>query len=148
MGRSVNRATILGNVGADPEIRTTQGGGKVANFSIATTQQWNDAHGQKQEKTQWHRVVAWDNPKGAKLATLTEQYVNRGDKIYLEGQIEYRSWTDKDGNTRYSTELIAREITLLQGKPAATGANPARKPKAAEPGEFEDMPEGDDDLPF
>src|SRR4051812_39891070 len=101
MSRSLNRATLIGNLGSDPEVRSTSNGGKVANFSIATTRQWTGQAGDKQEKTEWHRIVAWDNAKGAKLASLIEQYVKKGDKLYVDGRIEYREWTDKENQKRF-----------------------------------------------
>lgn len=157
MSRSLNRVTLIGNVGADPEVRTTPGGGRVAQFSLATSRRWTGQNGDQQEKTEWHRVIAWDNARGAKLANLCEQYVKKGDKLYVEGRIEYRQWEDKDKQTRYATEIIANEIILLGGRgSAATGEDrPARAPAGArsksadedfEP--FDGTAEGDDDLPF
>jgi single-strand DNA-binding protein len=158
--------TLIGNVGADPEIRTA-GSGRVAQFSLATTRQWTSQTGEKQEKTEWHRVVAWDSARGAKLANIVEQYVKKGDKLYIEGRIEYRQWQDKENQTRYSTEINANEIILLGGRggggggggggddarPARTSAPPKTKAGAAagESGEFEEFEGGmaeDDDLPF
>jgi single-strand DNA-binding protein len=119
MAKSINRATLLGNVGADPEVRATSNGGRVATVSLATTRTWNDASGQKQEKTQWHRVILWNAAKGAKLADITEKYVKKGDRLLVEGEIEYRSWEDAEGVQRYSTEINARDLTLLSPPPAA-----------------------------
>lgn len=117
MSRSLNKVTIIGNLGADPEVRSTANGGRVATLSVATSRQWKNAAGEKQEKTEWHRVVLWNNAKGAKLADLAEKYCHKGDKIYVEGAIEYRSWEDKEGQTRYTTEISAREIILLGDGP-------------------------------
>jgi len=162
MSRSVNRVTLIGNVGADPEVRAA-GGGRVATFSVATTRQWTSQAGEKQEKTEWHHIVAWDNARGAKLADVVEKYVKKGDKIYVEGRIEYRQWQDKENQTRYSTEINASEIVLLGGRGGAGGgdeggrparaAAPAKAPaKAGADGadfeEFADATEDDDDLPF
>src|SRR5688572_7797952 len=108
MARSLNRVQLIGNLGADPEVRSTANGGRVANLSLATSRQWKGASGDKQEKTEWHRVVIWNN-KGSNLADIAERYCKKGDKIYVEGSIEYRSWQDKEGQTRYTTEINARE---------------------------------------
>jgi single-strand DNA-binding protein len=160
----LNRVTLIGNVGADPEIRTTPGGGRVAQFSLATTRQWTGQSGDKQEKTEWHRVVAWDSARGAKLANVIEQYVKKGDKLYIEGRIEYRQWQDKENQTRYSTEINANEVILLGGRGGAGGGGgeggapprSASQPRAktapaAAGGEFEEFGDAegdDDDLPF
>jgi single-strand DNA-binding protein len=160
MSRSLNRAQLIGNLGADPEVRSTANGGRVANMSIATSRQWKGASGDKQEKTEWHKVVLWNN-KGANLADIAERYCKKGDKVYVEGGIEYRTWQDKEGQTRYMTEIIARELILLSGKgdggeafsaPKAAGAARATAGAAAKDESFEDFPEAldaeDDDLPF
>ncbi|HYH79393.1 MAG TPA: single-stranded DNA-binding protein, partial [Longimicrobium sp.] len=102
---------LIGNTGSDPEIRTIPNGARVAQFSVATSRRWNDKNGQQQEKTEWHRVVAWE-----KLVDVIERYVKKGDRIYVEGEIEYRQYQDKDGVTKYATEIRAREILLLGGK--------------------------------
>ncbi len=112
MSRSLNKVTLIGNLGSDPEIRSTPGGGRVAQFSLATSRTWNDQNGGKQEKTEWHRCVVW-NSKASQLADIVERYVKKGDKLYVEGRIEYRQWQDKDGQTRYSTEINVRELTML-----------------------------------
>lgn len=163
MSRSLNKVTLIGNLGQDPEVRSTSTGGRVANFSLATSRQWSGQGGDKQEKTEWHKVVAWNNAKGGTgLADVVERFCKKGDKVYVEGRIEYRSWQDKDGQTRYTTEIIANEIILLSGKggggeagftgakaPAAAGA--ASK-KEGKPEAFDDVPAAfdgeEDDLPF
>ncbi len=114
MARSLNKVMIIGNVGGDPEIRTLPNGGRVAQFSVATSRRWNDKNGQQQEKTEWHRIVAWDKP--ANLVDLVERYLRKGDRVYVEGEIEYRQYQDKDGATRHITEIRARELVLLGGK--------------------------------
>lgn len=162
MSRSLNKVTLIGNLGADPEIRSTSGGNKVANFSVATSRQWTSASGEKQEKTEWHKCVAWNQgSRGTGLADIIERYVKKGDKIYVEGSIEYRQWEDKEKQTRYVTEINVREIILLGGRggDAASydaGSRPARatagaKSAAATNDGFEEFPaamDGDDDLPF
>ena len=155
MSRSVNKVTLVGNVGADPEIRSTSGGNKVAQFSLATSRQWNSASGEKQEKTEWHKCVAW-NAKGSGLADIIERYVKKGDKLFVEGRIEYRQYEDKDKQTRYVTEINVREIVLLGGGRGGDGeGRPMRATAGAKSGGasdgFEEFPaamDGDDDLPF
>ena len=170
MSRSLNKVTLIGNLGNDPEVRSTTGGNRVATFSLATSRSWNDQSGNRQEKTEWHRCVVW-NTKGSQLADIVEKYVHKGDKLYVEGRIEYRQWQDKDGQTRYSTEINVRELIMLGG-PRGGGSDydgegggatrPSRAaagksaPKGATGGtggdDFEDFPgaleDEDDDLPF
>ncbi len=164
MSRSLNKATLIGNVGQDPEVRATQNGGRVATFSLATTRTWNGPSGDRQEKTEWHRCVVWNTgTKGQGLADVVEKYVKKGDKLYVEGRIEYRQWQDKENVTRYTTEINVRELLLLgaprggdyEGESAAprTGRTAqATKASPATSGEFEDFPgalrDEDDDLPF
>jgi single-strand DNA-binding protein len=154
--------TLIGNLGNDPEIRTTNSGTKVAQFSVATSRQWNSPSGEKQEKTEWHKCVAWNGgTKGSGLADIIERYVKKGDKIYVEGRIEYRQYEDKDKVTKYITEINVREILLLGGKgggdfdgapaPRRASSAPAAG-KAKSGGDFEEFPGAldgeDDDLPF
>ncbi|MEO7999479.1 MAG: single-stranded DNA-binding protein, partial [Gemmatimonadaceae bacterium] len=166
--RSLNKVTLIGNVGSDPEVRTVTGGGKVAQFSLATSRNWNDQSGAKQEKTEWHRCVIW-NTRFSTLADVAEKYVRKGEKIYVEGEIEYRQWQDKDGQTRYTTEIKVRELILLGGRSGGSGgdedeggpprrsAAPAQRAKPAannnaNSDNFDDFPgalqDEDDDLPF
>lgn len=161
MSRSLNKATLIGNVGSDPEVRSTANGGRVATFSLATSNIWNDASGTKQEKTEWHRCVAWNQGKQT-LADVVERYVKKGEKVFVEGEIQYRQWQDKDGQTRYTTEIKVRELILLGGRGGAgddeaprRSAAPARAPSKASAGgsdDFADFPgalqDEDDDLPF
>jgi single-strand DNA-binding protein len=166
VSRSLNKVMLIGNLGNDPEVRSTSGGNRVATFSLATSRSWNDAAGSKQEKTEWHRCVVW-NTKSSQLADIVERYVKKGDKIYVEGRIEYRQWQDKEGQTRYSTEINVRELIMLgspRGGPSpdvegdggtarASRAPAAQKAKATAGGDdFEDFPgaleDEDDDLPF
>lgn len=157
MSRSLNKVTLIGNIGADPEIRTTPNGSKVAQFSLATSRQWNSASGEKQEKTEWHKCVAWNaGSKGTGLADIIEKYVKKGDKLYVEGRVEYRQYEDKDKQTRYVTEINVREILLLGGGRGGEGFESSRPARAAAGGKggdsgFSDFPEAmdsDDDLPF
>lgn len=144
MSRSLNSVQLIGNVGNDPETRTPSQNTKVATFSLATSRQWKSGD-EKQEKTEWHRVVAWD-VKGTGLATIAEKYIKKGDKIYVSGSIEYSQWKDKEGQTRYTTEIKAREIILL-------GGNGEREPARATASKgFDDFPaaleDEEDSLPF
>src|ERR1043166_7254404 len=120
VSRSLNKVMLIGNLDNDPEVRSTTGGNRVATFSLATSRSWNDASGSKQEKTEWHRCVVW-NTKSSQLADIVERYVKKGDKLYVEGRIEYRQWQDKDGQTRYSTEINVRELIMLGGARAGGG---------------------------
>ncbi|WP_353265963.1 single-stranded DNA-binding protein [Gemmatimonas sp.] len=172
MSRSMNKAILIGNVGGDPEIRTVGTGGRVATFSLATGRQWTDQSGNKQEKTEWHRCVVWNSARGSGLADVVEKYVKKGEKIYVEGEIEYRQWQDKEGQTRYTTEIKVKELMLLGGggtgggrsggmgddmdsapRRSAAPAAPRKAPAAAAGGDdFNDFPgalaDEDDDLPF
>jgi single-strand DNA-binding protein len=120
VSRSLNKVTLIGNLGNDPEVRSTPGGNRVATLSLATSRSWVDQNGTKQEKTEWHRCVVW-NTKGSQLADIVEKYVKKGDKIYVEGRIEYRQWQDKDNQTRYSTEINVRELIMLGGRGGGGG---------------------------
>jgi single-strand DNA-binding protein len=157
---------LIGNLGSDPEVRSTTGGSRVATFSLATSRQWNSPSGEKQEKTEWHRCVVW-NSKASTLADVVEKYCKKGDRLYVEGRIEYRQWQDKENQTRYSTEINVRELVMLGGGKGGgadfdgEGAGRSRAPAAAGAktsggsgggGDFEDFPgalqDTDDDLPF
>ncbi len=153
MSRSLNKAQIIGNLGADPEIRSTTSGIRVATLSVATSRSWTDRSGQRQEKTEWHRVVCWD-----KLAEICERYLKRGDRVYIEGRIEYRQWEGQDGQTRYTTEIRAREMIMLGGSGDAGGSSRSRgegDSYANVPSSDQDFSDfsddsltGEDDLPF
>lgn len=108
---TVNKVIIVGNMGRDAEVRYTPGGAAVATLSLATTDVWNDKSGQRQEKTEWHRVVVW----GKQAETLAE-YLTKGRQIYVEGRLQTRQWDDKDGNKRYTTEIRSDRIVLLGGR--------------------------------
>ena len=107
---SVNKVILVGNLGKDPEVRYTQTGSAVANFSIATSEQWNDRDGKKQERTEWHNIVVW-----GKQAEHCGQYLSKGRQVYVEGSIRTRSYDDKSGNKRYITEIVAQRIQFLGG---------------------------------
>jgi single-strand DNA-binding protein len=154
---------LIGNLGADPEVRSTNNGSRVATLSLATGRQWTGQGGEKQEKTEWHRVICWNN-KGAQLADLAEKYMKKGDRIYVEGRIEYRTWEDREKQTRYVTEIIAREVLLLSSRggggagvgdegEAMRARATARVGAEAKTESLDALPEAlaeeeDDDLPF
>jgi single-strand DNA-binding protein len=156
VSRSLNKVQIIGNLGADPEVRSTNNGSRVATLSVATSRQWTGNGGEKQEKTEWHRVICWNN-KGSGLADVAEKYLKKGDKVYIEGRIEYRTWEDRDKQTRYVTEIIARELIMLGSRgsaaPAGVGAGKAAGESSGKTAESLDafpeaLDEEDDDLPF
>lgn len=117
MAGGVNKVILIGNLGADPEVRFTPGGQAVANFRIATSESWNDKNGQKQERTEWHRIVVW-----GKLAELCGEYLKKGRQCYVEGRLQTREWTDKENRKNYTTEVVASAVTFLGGRDAGEGA--------------------------
>jgi single-strand DNA-binding protein len=122
MAGSVNKVILVGNLGRDPEVRTFQNGGKVCNLRIATSENWKDRNtGERKERTEWHSVAIFSEP----LARIAEQYLRKGSKVYLEGQLETRKWQDQSGQDRYSTEVVLRpyrgELTLLDGRSEGGG---------------------------
>ena len=124
MAGSVNKVILIGNLGRDPEIRSMQNGGKVANLSLATSENWKDKNtGERREKTEWHRVVIFDD----RLIDVVEKYVTKGSKLYIEGQLQTRKWTDKDGAEKYSTEVVLQrfrgELTMLDSKGSGGGGD-------------------------
>jgi len=158
VSRSLNKVQLIGSLGADPEVRSTNNGSRVATLSVATSRQWTGKSGDKQEKTEWHRVILW-NTNYSKLADIAEKYCKKGDKVYIEGAIEYRTWQDREGQTKYTTEINGRELILLGGRGGASSDDSysaskvgaaAAAPKKDE--SFDDFPEAldgeDDDLPF
>ncbi|MFC1532947.1 single-stranded DNA-binding protein [Thermodesulfobacteriota bacterium] len=136
---SVNKAILVGNLGADPEIRYTPSGTAVANFNLATHEQWTNKDGEKGERTEWHRIVAW-----ARLGEICGEYLRKGSQVYVEGRIQTRAWEDRDGNKRYTTEIIAQAMQML-GSPRKEGE--ARSPEERYPVE-EPISIPDDDIPF
>jgi single-strand DNA-binding protein len=142
MSKSLNKIQLIGNVGKDPEVRSTQSGARVAEFSLATSEQWNDQSGAKQERTQWHRCIAWNKSGGGGLADVVEKYVTKGSRLYIEGAVEYRSWQDQNGQTRYTTEIRVRDVILLSSRnDGGGGARASLAEKAAGiAGDFEDFP--------
>jgi len=135
---SVNKVMLLGNLGRDPEIRFTPKGTKVANLSIATSRRWKDKESdQVKEATDWHRVVVW-----GRQAEVAEEYLKKGSPVHVEGRLQTRSWTDKDDNKRYSTEVVATRIQLVAKKADVAGEPPAveEAPAEEEPADREDIP--------
>ncbi len=113
---SVNKVILIGRLGANPEIRHTQGGGAVGSFTLATNESWTDKNGQKQDRTEWHKIVVW-----GKLAELCGQYLSKGRQCFLEGKLQTRQWQDKEGQTRYTTEVVASTVQFLGGANERTG---------------------------
>lgn len=140
---SVNKVILIGNVGKDPDVKFTPGGQAVANFTIACNEQWKDKAGAKQERVEWVRIVAW-----GKLAELCGQYLQKGRQVYIEGKMQTREWTDKENVKKWTTEVVAKEVTFLgkgEGR-AETGGAPAPAEDAA-PASSGSAP-GEDDIPF
>lgn len=116
MANGVNKVILVGNLGADPETRSFPDGGMITTINIATSETWNDATGQKQERTEWHRVVL-KNRGNYRLAEIAAQYLRKGSKVFIEGQLQTRKWQDSNGIDRYSTEVVAKEMQMLDSKP-------------------------------
>ena len=123
MAGSVNKVILIGNLGRDPEVRSFQNGGRVANFSIATSERWRDRNsGEQRERTEWHRIAVLND----NLINIVERYLRKGSKVYVEGQLETRKWTDQSGQERYTTEVVLRpyrgELTMLDGRSEGGGS--------------------------
>lgn len=156
MAGSVNKVILIGNVGNDPEIKTTQSGSRLVNLSLATSESWKDkTTGERKENTQWHRVVIFNDA----LVGVVERFVKKGSKLYIEGQLETRKWTDNDGKDKYSTEVVLRpyrgELTLLDSRNAGGSNNndygdrsQSSAPQAAMAGGGNYGAALDDDIPF
>lgn len=142
--RGVNKVILVGNLGRDPEIRYTKDGTAVANLNLATSDSWNDANGQRQERTEWHRVVAW-----GKLAEISKEYLSKGRQIYIEGRLQTRSWDDKSGTKRYTTEVKADQMVML-GTRGDGGGRDAGPSPGGPPQEFSREPfeASEEDVPF
>ena len=156
MSQGVNKAILIGNAGADPEIRHTHNGAVVANLRIATTDTWTDRETkERNERTEWHRVVYFGAP-----AKIVDQYVRKGQQLYVEGRIQTRKWQDQEGNDRYTTEIVGNQIRLLgrapqahtqgQGDPYSGPSEAARTPQQGDPPPTDRGPSDDfdDDIPF
>ncbi len=139
--RGVNKVVLIGNLGADPELRHTSSNVPVANFRIATSESWTNKEGVREERTEWHNVVVW-----SKLAEIAKEYLSKGRQVYIEGKLQTRSWDDRDGNKRYTTEIKADQMVMLGGR----GDAGAREEQGSPPGpEVEEPFEAtEDDVPF
>lgn len=140
----VNKAIIVGNLGSDPELRHTQGGTPVANFRVATNEVFKNRDGERTERTEWHRVVAF-----GRLAEICGQYLKKGKQVYLEGRIQTRDWDDKEGNKRYTTEIVATQMVML-GRAGDAPFTADADAQESPPDDVQAAPAGgdDDDLPF
>ncbi len=138
----VNRVILIGNLGRDPELRYTQSGQAVVNFTLATTENWTNRNGEREERTEWHRIVAW-----GKTAELCAQYLSKGRTVYVEGRLQTREWEDREGQKRRTTEITAQTVQFLGGPRGGGGAErPARGPEAS--ASDEPTPPPEDDIPF
>lgn len=151
---SVNKVILVGNLGKDPESRYLPDGGAVCSFSVATTDKWKDKSGETQERTEWHRISTF-----SKLAEICGEYLKKGSQVYIEGRLQTRKWQDKDGNDRYTTEIVADRMQMLGSRAGGGESMAAREPRASAPAQggakpaakksggasFEDL---DDDVPF
>jgi single-strand DNA-binding protein len=139
----VNKVILVGNLGRDPEIRYTKDGQAVANFTLATTENFSSRDGKREERTEWHRIVVW-----GKTAENCAQYLSKGRTVYIEGRIQTREWEDKEGQKRKTTEVVAQTVQFLGG-PRGSGAAPARETGGLEaPADDAPAPAGDDNIPF
>ena len=152
MAGSVNKVILIGNLGADPEVRHTQDGRPIVNLRVATSDSWRDKNtGERREKTEWHRVVIFSEG----LAKIAEQYLKKGSKVYLEGALQTRKWEDKSGQERYTTEVVANDMQMLDSRGGGTAAFDAQQPAAEKPPRSASSPPAstppddfDDDIPF
>jgi single-strand DNA-binding protein len=136
---SVNKVILVGNLGSDPEVRYTPSGRAVANFSLATTERFTNKEGEKEERTEWHKIVAW-----ARLGEICGEYLTKGSQIYIEGRLQTRSWEDRDGNKRYTTEIVAQAMQMLGGSKKGGEVASAEESHPSE----EPVSIPDDDIPF
>jgi single-strand DNA-binding protein len=144
MAYGLNKVMLIGHVGQDPELKYTPQGAAVVNFSLATNESYKDTNGQMVDRTEWHRIVAW-----RKLAEVLGQYLHKGSKVYIAGKLQTRSWDDKDGNKRYTTEIVAEDFVFLDAK----GGGGAGAPEIGGGSYGDALPDAggsakDDDLPF
>ncbi len=140
---SVNKVILIGNLGANPELRYTQGQQAVANLRLATTEKWTDKSGQKQEATEWHRVVVW-----GKQAEIVGQYLTKGRQVYVEGRIRTRQWQDQQGQKRFTTEVVAQNVQMLGGRGERSQDDMAATTVPPDDAVASDFGGGDDDIPF
>ena len=143
MARSLNKVTLIGNVGSDPEIRATASGARVAKLSLATNRSFQDRSGQQQERTEWHRLTFF-----GRLVDVVEQWVKKGDRLYAEGRIEYSQTQDDQGGTRYWTDIVVNEMIMLGSSGPGGGGAPQSTDSYSQPRQTAPITEPDDDLPF
>lgn len=147
--RSVNKIILIGNLGGDPELRHTASNIPVVNFTVATNESWLNKDGVREERTEWHRVVAW-----RRLAEICHEYLRKGTQVYIEGKLQTRNWEDQNGQKRYMTEIVAAEMVILsprgaEARPQADESLPSEAPSGdSDYGEIQPPAEGEDDLPF
>jgi single-strand DNA-binding protein len=139
VSRGVNRVTLIGNLGRDPELRSTPGGTSVATFTLATSERWTDKDGGQQERTEWHNIVAW-----GRQAEVCAQYLRKGSGVYIEGRLQTRSWEDKQGGQRKTTEIVMRNMIMLDSRGSSGPSEDSGTPEF----EAETVKIEDDDLPF
>ena len=139
----INKVILIGNLGSDPEVRYTPSGVAVAQFNIATSEEWKDKDsGEKRERTEWHRIVAW-----RRLGEICGEYLSKGQQVYVEGRIQTNTWEDKEGNKRYTTEIIANTVQFLGKRESSESA----RPRSTTPADYQGVPAqgpADDDIPF
>lgn len=146
MARSLNKVMLIGNVGNEPEIRMTASGSKVAKISLATNRQFQDKSGQQQERTEWHRLTFF-----GRMSDIVEQWVHKGDRLYVEGRLEYSQTQDENGGTRYWTDIVANEMVMLGSTPGSGGGGAPQgggRSQGPPPPSQKPLDEPDDDLPF
>jgi single-strand DNA-binding protein len=136
--RGVNKVILVGNLGADPEVRYASSGAAVVNFRIATSENWTNKEGGKETRTEWHRIVAF-----GKLAEICAEYLNKGKQVYVEGRLQSRSWEDKEGNKKWTTEIVANNVVMLGG-----GGDQSRGMGGEPPEDVPDRAQQEDDIPF
>jgi len=143
MARGVNKVIIVGNLGADPDAKSMPSGKMVANFSVATTESWNDRDtGERQEKTEWHRVVFF-----GRIAEIADQYLKKGSQVYVEGKLQTRKWEDRDGNERWTTEIVGSQLEMLGDRMGSGSSQSNNMDQSTSKSDFSDD-EFDDDIPF
>lgn len=140
----INKVILVGNLGKDPEVRYLEGGVAVANFTLATSENYKDKSGEKQTATEWHNIVLWRG-----LAEIAEKYLKKGNQVYIEGKLRTRQWQDKEGNNRYTTEVVGDNMQMLGGRNDSNNNAPQStpQPKVEKP-DVDISPSADDDLPF
>ncbi len=139
---AVNKAILVGNLGADPEVRYTTNGRAVSNFRVATNETWTDARNERHHRTQWHRIVAW-----GRVAELCGEYLAKGRQVYVEGRMQTRQWEDREGQTRYTTEVVANRVVFLGGGRGNRNEGAASEDYQGNDGEYDEALL-DDDVPF